>query len=109
MDPLVDAFHRISPMDHSLDGLPLTVVVVAFVIVVATNVALRFTGRSWRTWYWPAIYVLTAWWAGVNIGHSGFGSGAGMLWTVVLILILIDPTRRLLRAALVPVNRDGRR
>ena len=28
MDPLVDAFHQISPSDHSLDGLPFTVFLV---------------------------------------------------------------------------------
>jgi hypothetical protein len=31
MDPVVEAFQRINPTDHSLDGLPVTVVVVALV------------------------------------------------------------------------------
>lgn len=41
MDPLVDAFHQISPRDHSLDGLPVTVVLVGAVILVSTTLALR--------------------------------------------------------------------
>lgn len=55
-----------------------------------------------------AFSVVFAWWAGVNIGHFGFGSGAGLPWSILLVLFLIDPGWRLVRAALVPLNRDGR-
>lgn len=83
MDPVVSAFHRINPTDHSLDGLPVTVIVVGFVVLVSTTLALRFTGRS------------------------GFGSAEGLLSTFAL--IVIDPLWRTMRAALVPAKREGRR
>lgn len=109
MDPLVEVFHRINPKDHSLDGMPVTVFVVACFVVVATALALRFAGRSWRVWYGPAILGVLLWWGGVNIGHSGFKSGNGLLWTFALVVFLIDKLPRTLRAALVPADRDGRR
>jgi hypothetical protein len=108
MDPLVEAFQRINPTDHSLDGLPVTVVVVTFGIVLATTLVLRFAGRSWRAWHLPALSMVVAWWAGLNVGHSGFRSGQGVLSTLVLVLLLITTAPRALRAALVRAPPDGR-
>ena len=109
MDPLVELFHRINPSDHSLDGLPVTVTVAGLVVLTGTTLALRLTGRSWQAWHLPALCVWFAWWAGVNVGRSGFGSGGAMISTFALLIILIEPVRRVIRAALVPVNRDGRK
>jgi hypothetical protein len=108
MDPLVEALHRgalLHPGDHSLDGLPVTVFVVGFVLLLATTLVLRRTGRSWKVWHVHAITILLVWWAGVNIGHSGFRSGAGILWTLVLMALLGGPMVKILRAALEPANR----
>ena len=108
MAPLVEAFHRINPMDHSLDGLPVTVTVAGLVVLVVTSLALRLTGRSCRTWHLPALAVWFALCAGLNVGRSGF-KGAGILSTATLLIILIEPVRMVIRAALVPVHRDGPR
>jgi hypothetical protein len=108
MDPLVEVFHRSRPMDHSLDGLPVTVTLVGLVGIVLTTLALRLTGRSWKVWHFSGLAVWAAWWAGTNVGRSGF-RGAGIMATVVLLVILIEPARMMLRAALVPVERNGRR
>jgi len=107
MDPLVDAFQRINPTDHSLDGLPVTVFITAVIVFVLSTLTLRFTGRSWRRWSTPALCVLYAWWAGVNVGHSGFGRGGGLLWTVLFLVLLLDAAPRAFRAALMPAKRDG--
>jgi len=80
---------------------------VGIVLLVVTTLALRLTGRSWRAWHLPALSVLFAWWAGVNVGRSGLGSGAGVLSTVALLILLIEPVRRVIRAALVPAKRDA--
>jgi hypothetical protein len=111
MDPLVEALQRrvLQPGDHSLDGLPVTMFVVGLVLIVGTTLALRLTGRSYRKWHMPALCVFFAWWAGVNMGHSGFLRGGALLWTFALPLILADPFVRTLRAALVPVDPDARR
>lgn len=93
----------------SLDGMPLTVFVVGLVVIVGTTVALRWTGRSYRKWHMPALCVLFAWWAGVNMGHFGFWRGPAILWTFLLPLVLADPLVKTVRAALVPVDRDPRR
>ena len=98
-----------NPRDHSLDGLPVTVVVVTFVVIVGTTLSLRFARRSWQAWYRPAVLVLLVWWAGVNVGHFGLGSRLRHDANLVLIALLIDPMRRTVRAALVPAKRDGRR
>ncbi|HEY1417736.1 MAG TPA: hypothetical protein VGF41_07510 [Myxococcaceae bacterium] len=111
MDPLVEALQRgrlLHPGDHSLDGLPLTVFGVGFVLLIVTSLALRWTGRSWRKWYVPVLYVLLVWWAGVNMGRYGFWSGPTLVWTVMLSLLLTEPLVRTFRAALVPVDRDPR-
>ena len=64
---------------------------VGIVLLVVTTLALQLTGRSWRAWHLPALSVLFAWWAGVNVGRSGLGSGAGMLSTVALFILLPSP------------------
>jgi hypothetical protein len=107
MDPLVEALHRgalLHPGDHSLDGLPVTVFVVGFIRLVATTLVLRRAGRSWKVWHVPAITILVLWWAGVNSGHSGFRSGAGVLWTLLLLAFLGAPMVKTLRAALQPAS-----
>jgi hypothetical protein len=106
---LVEALQRgrlLQPGDHSFDGLPVTVFVVGFVLLIVTSLALRWTGRSWRKWYLPGLYVLLAWWGGVNMGRYGLWSGPSLVWMVMLPLLLTDPLVRTLRAALVPVDRD---
>lgn len=109
MDPLIEAFHRINPTDHSVDGLPVTFTIVAFVLLLVTSLVLRLMGRSWLAWHLPAVCVLFAWWAGVNVGRTGFGSGASMPSTVLLLVLLVASVPTAMRAALVPAKRDGRR
>ena len=109
MDPLVELLHRgrlLHESDHSLDALPVTAFLVAFLLLISTTLALRWTGRSWRAWYGPALLVLFVWWAGVNMGHSGLVSGPGLMWAVIMVLLLIGPSWRALRAALLPAKRD---
>jgi len=107
VDPIVEAFHRISPTDHSLDGLPVTILAVALVLVLATTAVLRWTGRSWQVWYVPAIGFVYVWWAGVNVGHFGFGNASTIVWTVLVVLFLVGPAWRTFRAVLAPA-RNGR-
>ena len=107
MDPLVEALHRwrLLRADHSLDGLPVTAFVVGLVLVIGTTLALRWTGRSYRSWHGFAFCVFSAWWAGVLLGHFGW-SGPTILWTVLLPFVVFEPMVRTVRAALVPVDRD---
>jgi hypothetical protein len=73
MDPLVELIHRWDtrhPYDHSLDGIPLTVGVVALLSIFTESLALGLTGRSWQRWQSPALAVFFAWWAGIHDTHA---------------------------------------
>jgi hypothetical protein len=105
MDPLVELIHRWDtrhPYDHSLDGFPLTPVVVALLCILGVSLALGLTGRSWKVWYRPAFAVWFAWIAGVEVGRHGLWSPLGILSTVLAASQLYAPAMRTLRAAMSP-------
>jgi hypothetical protein len=107
MDPLVELIQRLDtrhPYDHSLDGFPLTPVVVAFLGILGVALALGLTGRSWKLWYLPAMAVWFTWNAGIQVGRYGFWSLYGLIVMAGSVLVLFEPTRRTLRAALGPAK-----
>jgi len=102
MDQALARLFATRPGDHSLDGLPLSAMILFCAGILLVTVVLRLSGRSWRTWYRPANSVFLVWFSGIFLGHYGFESGAGKLGVIVGLGALTEPAVRLFRAALQP-------